>query len=165
VRDTNTAGVNIRALRRADVDGCERVLRSLPRWFGIEESNRRYLRDLEDLPTLIAEADGEVIGFLTIRDHNPVASEIHVLAVHHDRRRSGIGSMLVTAAEAEVLARGVRLLQVKTLGPSNPDEGYRQTRAFYHALGFLPLEETTAFWGEAQPTLIMVKLLPEISTG
>ena len=50
---------------------------------------------------------------------------------------------------------------LKTLGPSNPDEGYRKTREFYSALGFLPLEETTAFWGPEQPTLVMVKVLPK----
>jgi hypothetical protein len=65
----------------------------------------------------------------------------------------------VHEAEARLIADGVRLLQVKTLGPSMPDEGYGKTRAFYAALGFLPLEETMAFWGEENPTLIMVKAL------
>jgi hypothetical protein len=51
------------------------------------------------------------------------------------------------------------MLQVKTLGPSHPDPFYRRTRAFYEAQGFVPLEETTAFWGEDNPTLVMVKSL------
>jgi len=34
-----------------------------------------------------------------------------------------------------------------------------RTRSFYAAMGFLPLEETTAFWGEDQPCLAMVKVL------
>ena len=39
--------------------------------------------------------------------------------------------------------------------------GYKETRAFYSALGFTPLEETKAFWGKDNPCLIMVKpLLP-----
>jgi hypothetical protein len=40
-----------------------------------------------------------------------------------------------------------------------PDEGYDRTRRFYEAVGFLPLEETTAFWGPDNPTLVMVKVL------
>jgi hypothetical protein len=48
---------------------------------------------------------------------------------------------------------------VKTLGPSHPDVHYARTRSFYEALGFIGLEETTAFWGEANPCLIMVKAL------
>jgi hypothetical protein len=47
---------------------------------------------------------------------------------------------------------------VKALGPSHPSINAR-TRSFYEALGFIALEETTAFWGEANPCLIMVKVL------
>jgi N-acetylglutamate synthase-like GNAT family acetyltransferase len=107
----------------------------------------------------VAIADGEVAGFLTLKHHFPTASEIHVLAVERSMHRRGIGRALVERAEADLQAAGVALLQVKTLGPSNPDEGYRRTREFYAALGFLPLEETTALWGADDPSLIMVKVL------
>jgi ribosomal protein S18 acetylase RimI-like enzyme len=50
-------------------------------------------------------------------------------------------------------------MQVKTLGPSNPDPGYARTRAFYEALGFRPLEELKQIWDEQNPCLIMVKQL------
>ena len=72
--------------------------------------------------------------------------------------QQGVGRALVDAAEGDLRRRGSRLLEVKTLGPSHPDEGYRKTRAFYTALGFLPLEETN-LWGPDQPSLIMVKVL------
>jgi len=39
-------------------------------------------------------------------------------------------------AEEELRAEGVRYLQVKTLGPSRPDDEYERTRRFYEALGF-----------------------------
>jgi hypothetical protein len=48
---------------------------------------------------------------------------------------------------------------VKTLGPSHPSEAFARTRRFYEALGFIPIEETTAFWGESNPCLILVKSL------
>lgn len=48
------------------------------------------------------------------------------------------------------------MLQVKTLGARHPDEGYARTRAFYRAVGFLPLEETDDLW-PGNPCLIMVK--------
>jgi len=76
-----------------------------------------------------------------------------------DRHRRGIGRELVEAAAAQVAANGTRLLQVKTLGPSEPSADYARTRSFYEAVGFIGLEETTAFWGEANPCLIMVKVL------
>ena len=65
----------------------------------------------------------------------------------------------VEAAAAQVAGNKNRLLQVKTLGPSHPDVHYARTRSFYEALGFIGLEETTTFWGEANPCLIMVKVL------
>ena len=71
----------------------------------------------------------------------------------------GIGSALCAAIEAEALAGGVQLLQVKTLGPSHPDAGYAKTRRFYEKQGFLPLEEAS-LWGAGTPCLIMVKPLP-----
>jgi ribosomal protein S18 acetylase RimI-like enzyme len=81
------------------------------------------------------------------------------MAVDPAHHRQGIGRALVGAAASSAAERGERLLQVKTLGPSHPSEGYRRTRAFHDALGFLPVEETTAYWGDANPCLVMVKIL------
>jgi GNAT superfamily N-acetyltransferase len=155
-----TLRLSIRPLNAEDVAGCERILRGLPEWFGFEEAVARYVRDLTSLPGLVAVSDWKVLGFIVLRRHTPQAGEVHVMAVHGDHRRQGIGRALVEALE-NGLPPEVRLLEVKTLGPSHPDEGYRQTRAFYAAMGFVPLEETTAFWGEKQPCLIMVKPLQE----
>jgi hypothetical protein len=38
-------------------------------------------------------------------------------------------------------ARSVEFLQVKTLGPSRPDERHDRTRRFYEHMGLRPLEE------------------------
>ncbi|MDI6858207.1 MAG: GNAT family N-acetyltransferase [Dehalococcoidia bacterium] len=149
----------MRPLEPRDVAACERILRSLPEWFAFEEAVARYMRDLESLPGFVAVDGDEVIGFLALRHHNPLSSEVHVMAVRRECHRRGVGAALMRTAE-EALAGKVRLLHVKTLGPSHHDEGYKRTRAFYAAMGFVPLEETTAYWGESQPTLVMVKPLP-----
>ncbi|MCI0815366.1 MAG: GNAT family N-acetyltransferase [Chloroflexi bacterium] len=151
--------MKIRRLEPADIRACERILRALPEWFGIEESNRAYIRDLDTLLSYVAIVDGEVAGFLSLKHHFPTASEIDVLAVERSLHRRGVGRALVERAEAGLRAAGVALLEVKTLGPSNPDEGYRKTREFYTALGFLALEETATQWGPDNPSLIMVKVL------
>lgn len=100
---------------------------------------------------------GLVVGFLSVKQHFPSAAEIHVIAVERSSHRRGIGKALLEAAEADLRAADCQLLQVKTLGPSDDDEGYRRTREFYIALGFIPLEETDAFWGPENPTLLMAK--------
>ena len=151
--------MEIRRLESADIGACEHILHSLPGWFGIEESNRAYVRDLETLPSYVAIVDGEVAGFLSLKRHFPTASEIHVIAVERSQHRRGVGRALFEKAEVDLREAGVPLLQVKTLGPSDADEAYRKTREFYVAVGFLPLEETTALWGPENPSLIMVKVL------
>jgi ribosomal protein S18 acetylase RimI-like enzyme len=72
--------------------------------------------------------------------------------------RRGIGRALVETLEADLIADGVELLQVKTLGPSLPDASYDQTRRFYRRMGFRPLEEIGGLW-PGNPCLIMVKVL------
>ena len=59
--------------------------------------------------------------------------------------------------ERELDARGVEFLQVKTLSPAHPDEGYVKTRAFYFAYGFRPLEEFPTLWDPDNPALQMIK--------
>ncbi len=66
-----------------------------------------------------------------------------------------MGTALLARLEDELRADGVRYLQVKTLGPSQPDEEYAATRAFYEARGFVPIEEFIDFWDD-EP-MLMVK--------
>jgi GNAT superfamily N-acetyltransferase len=141
-----------------DGDACVAILRALPAWFGIEEAVQAYSVELREMETFVARHDGAVIGFLTLNEHNDVTAEIHLMAVDPGWHRRGVGRALVRHAEDLARARGRQLLEVKTLGPSHPDEGYRKTRAFYDAMGFLPLEEIHDLW-PGNPCLIMVKVL------
>jgi GNAT superfamily N-acetyltransferase len=137
----------------------ETVLRALPRWFGLEEPVRAYVADAAVHPTFVASDRDEDVGFATLKRHTPAAAEITAMGVLPAHHRRGAGRALVEAAAAAARGDGVRLLQVKTLGPSHPSEAYAATRAFYAALGFLPLEETGAVWGPANPCLILVRVL------
>ena len=134
-------------------------MRALPGWFGLEKPLLEYVEAARTLPTLIASEPTGDVGFLTIKYHSSESAEIVAMGVLPDRHRRGIGRELVDVAAAQVAATGGRLLQVKTLGQSHPSANYAGTRSFYVALGFVALEETSAFWGEANPCLIMVKVL------
>jgi GNAT superfamily N-acetyltransferase len=133
---------------------CEYVLRDLPEWFGIEEATSAYIHDVAELPTF--GVDGDAI--LTLKLHTARAAEVYVMGVRRARHGQGIGTALLMAAEDYLTARGVEYLQVKTLGPSDPDPGYARTRAFYEARGFVPLEEIHGLW-EHNPCVILVKRL------
>jgi coenzyme F420-0:L-glutamate ligase/coenzyme F420-1:gamma-L-glutamate ligase len=132
----------------------EAVLRDLPEWFGIEESNRAFIEAAATLPTFAARPD---VGFLCVKQHTPNAAELYVMGVRSAHHRQGIGRALVRAAESWCRERGVRYLHVKTLGPSRPSRRYGGTRAFYEAVGFVALEELHGLWDEENPALILVK--------
>ncbi len=138
---------------------CTPILRALPDWFGIEAAILEYEREIDRLPTFLAKAHSRIIGFLSLKQHYPHAAEILVMGVLPEAHGKGAGRQLVKDAEAWLKSHGVEYLQVKTLGPSNPDPGYTRTRAFYEAVGFRPLEEFKQIWDEKNPCLVLVKRL------
>jgi ribosomal protein S18 acetylase RimI-like enzyme len=157
VRELGSFGV---ATDRQDPASVERLLRALPEWFGIEDALAQYVRDAESAPTYLASdrETGDVVGALLIRRHYPESAEIHLMAVDPQWHRRGVGQALVTAVERDLVASGTRMLQVKTLGPSDPDEHYARTLSFYRAMGFVPLQEFREFW-PGNACLILVKSL------
>jgi ribosomal protein S18 acetylase RimI-like enzyme len=154
---------------RFDPAAVERLLRSLPEWFGIEQAIRDYVRDAQTMPTYLAMLADEqpehpqpIAAMLATR-HFPESAEIHLMAVAPGHHRRGIGRALLRELERDLVAEGVGMLQVKTLGPSHPDRHYALTRAFYTAMGFLPLQELPNIW-PGNPCLIMVKPLAAFAT-
>jgi ribosomal protein S18 acetylase RimI-like enzyme len=144
-------------LEQANV--CVPILRSLPDWFGIEEAILHYATEIDQLPTFLARRAGNVIGFVSLKQHTPYAAEVYVMGVLEPVQRRGIGRNLISHAQSWLKEHGVEYLQVKTLGPSDPDESYARTRLFYDALGFRALEEFKQIWDADNPCLIMVKRL------
>jgi XTP/dITP diphosphohydrolase len=138
---------------------CRLILDALPRWFGIPEAVERYVALAESWPTVVASDGQGDVGMATIVTHTRYAAEVAVMGVLPDRHRRGVGTAMLRAAERDLARRGVEFLQVKTLGPSRPDEGYEKTRAFYLAYGFRPLEEFPDLWDAENPALVMVKVV------
>jgi GNAT superfamily N-acetyltransferase len=138
---------------------CEPILRSLPGWFGIEEAIVHYSIEIDRLPTFLACDAGRVIGFLSLKQHNPFSAEVYVMGIRPEMHRSGIGRALISQAQEWLKGQGFEYLQVKTLGPSHGDPSYARTRAFYLAVGFRPLEEFRQIWNEQNPCLVMVQRL------
>jgi GNAT superfamily N-acetyltransferase len=147
-------GPNIR--REAEI---EAILRSLPGWFGIEKALLMYVADSAAKPTFAAEVDGRLIGFLTLTRHFASSWEIHCMAVSAQHRNQMVGTKLLAAAERQARTQGVTFLQVKTVAESSPSPEYAQTRRFYLARGFVPLEVFPSLWDTWNPALQLVKAL------
>jgi GNAT superfamily N-acetyltransferase len=136
----------------------ERILRTLPRWFGIEEALLQYAVDANRFPTFTA-GDEDPVAFLTVRDHFPCSWEVHCVAVQASHRGLGIGRRLHREAESWLQQQGAKLLQVKTLAAEHPSPEYAETRRFYEAMGYAPLEVFPTLWGPKLPVLQLVKSL------
>ena len=145
-------------VRRADPAAVSDLLAGVPEWFGIAEANDAYVADAARLPSYLAVQGDDVLGAALLTEHFPRSRELHLLVVRRDRHRQGIGRLLVDAIQGDLRAAGVRLLEVHTVGPSREDAGYARTRAFYEAVGFVPMNELERIdW--SGPTLILVKPL------
>lgn len=140
-------------------DAVARLLDTVPEWFGQPAANAEYIEAARTKETwTVADAEGTVVGITLVDRHFPHVAEIHLIVVDRAVHGTGVGTAMLDAIEADAIGRGIRLLEVKTLGASHPDPGYARTRHFYEKWGFLSLEETD-LWGEANPCLIMVKPL------
>lgn len=138
---------------------CNKILRSLPQWFGIESAIVDYVRDVQKLETWAAQVDNEIIGFVSLGKHNEQSAEVHVMGVLEKYHRSKIGQALIERSEESLRQQGFKFFQVKTLSPSRPDVNYDKTRQFYLKMGFTPIEEFKTLWGEHNPCLLLIKNL------
>jgi GNAT superfamily N-acetyltransferase len=138
---------------------CERVLRSLPLWFGQEDSLLEYVRGTRHLPTFVSTHANRINGFLSLRQHFPPSFEVVCIAVHAAARGRGVGRALIGSASAWARAQGGQFLQVKTIAATHPSPEYAETRAFYESVGFVPLEVFPTLWTAQHPCLQLVKPL------
>ena len=81
------------------------------------------------------------------------------MAVSARHRNQKVGTALLTAGEQHARAQGARFLQVKTVAETSPSPEYAQTRRFYLARGFVPLEVFPTLWDPWNPALQLVKTL------
>jgi GNAT superfamily N-acetyltransferase len=81
------------------------------------------------------------------------------MAVHAQARKHGHGTMLLKHSEQWLVQRGAKLLQVKTVAHTSNSVEYDETRQFYLAKGFTPLEVFPTLWAPQNPALQLVKVL------
>lgn len=143
-----------------DPAAVRRILEALPEWFGDPESIDQYVSDASnnDFVSLLARQGGTTIGVAMIRRHFAESAELHLIAIDPKSRGQGAGRALIECAVAGLEEDGCLLFSVHTVGPSYESDSYAQTRSFYRATDFLPLEEHRNLdW--TGPTLILVRRL------
>ena len=110
-----------------------------------------------------AITDGSSFGrpyrHLTFASEFPESAEITWMAVAPEAHRRGVGRGLVEALVSRLRSCDCEVLLVKTLADTHPSPEYAATRAFYRAMGFLPLTVLPDLWDQANPCLLMVRAI------
>ena len=86
--------------------------------------------------------------------------DLYWLAVDPASQGKGVGRMLVQAVEADLRARGARLLLVET--SSRPD--YESTRAFYTRCGYTEAARIRDFYAPADDRIMLTTRLTSFTT-
>jgi rhodanese-related sulfurtransferase/GNAT superfamily N-acetyltransferase len=146
----------VRPLQPGDAPACDAIIAALPEWFGDEHGIRECADAVRTEPGFVATVDASVVGFLTVVRPRSHVAEISWMAVHPGHRGTGHGRALVDALVQTLHGDGTRFLAVKTLSDRDPYPPYAETRAFYEAMGFVPLMDLD-IWGPENPALLLVR--------
>jgi GNAT superfamily N-acetyltransferase len=105
--------------------------------------------------------DTEVVGLAVVAARSPRAAEITWTAVRADQRGRGCGTQLVETVLDELDARGVRLVEVKTLDRSSGYKPYEATVAFWERCGFVQVDTIDPLpgWQPGNPSAIYIAAL------
>lgn len=131
------------------------ILEALPDWFAIPEAREEYINDSAEQICIAAIEDGQVIGFLCLKETGKDTMELAVMGVQKEYHRQGIGRKMFTLAKDIVRNKGYSFLQVKTV-QMGKYEDYDNTNRFYISLGFKEFEVFPTLWDEANPCQIYV---------
>jgi rhodanese-related sulfurtransferase/N-acetylglutamate synthase-like GNAT family acetyltransferase len=146
----------VRPLQQSDALACDAIIASLPDWFANEDGLQQCSRAVRSEPGWVVEHGDGVIAFLTIQRPKPRVAEISWMAVHADHRGAGHGRILLETLVAQLHAEEARFLAVKTLSDRDPDPSYAHTRAFYEAMGFVPVMDLD-IWGPENPAMLLMR--------
>lgn len=117
------------------------------RWGSKADDPKAWSKHLSGCLVLIAEEDGEPVGFAAMRD-NAIIENVHV---HPDVAFMGVGRQLLDALERLALARGAKKLSVAATDNALP---------FFERLGFVAMRRSTLSIGdEWLPSMVMDKAL------
>ena len=126
------------------------ILEALPERFGIPEAREDYVHESARQIMLASSENGELTGFLCLKETGKDTLEIAVMGVRKENHRQGIGTALVESAKQRAQEMGYSFLQVKTVQMGRYPE-YDATNRFYLRCGFKEFEVFPTLWDERNP--------------
>ncbi len=150
---THPDDLTIRGLTKADFDS---IVSVLDRWWGGPSGQRADPMFFYELGEggLVAEHEGDLVGFLLgfLTPAKPPVGFIHLVGIHPDRRRRGVGLKLYARFTQRAQEQGAAELKaIAAVG----NEG---SRRFHEALGFR-VAEVADYAGPGRARLVFRKRL------
>ena len=147
--------LKIRGMTKADFDHLTSVM---DRWWGGPGGQRADPHFFYEFGAhaLVADRDGEMAGFLLgfVAPLDPPVGYIHLVGIHPDHRRRGVGQVLYEQFGARCRTAGAERL--KAISPVG-DEGAMK---FHVALGFTA-EKTPDYAGPGRARIVYVRDLDQ----
>ena len=143
-----------RKITKGDFD---QIVEVIDRWWGGPMANFAhpiFFYELGD-NALIVEEEGRLVGFLLgfIVFKAPKTGYVHLVGIHPDYRRRGVGKVLYQAFEEECASQGCASMKAVTT------TGNDGSIAFHQATGWdVALIEDYA--GPARPRVVFIRKLP-----
>ncbi len=151
-------------MTQEDKPSLMQILRSTPEFkpsevVVAEEVIDSYLSDpcWSGYHALVAELDSTLVGYICFGP-TPLTEgtwDLYWMAVAPDRRRQGIGSVLMESAEKNIREAGGRLAIIET--SSTPE--YANTRRFHSSHGYETIARIPDFYTPGDDKLILQKRL------
>jgi ribosomal protein S18 acetylase RimI-like enzyme len=101
--------------------------------------------------TWVAEEEGHTVGFAIASEEPQRVGHVITLDVDQARRRSGIGTALMDAAEAWARRKCLQLMYLET-GEEN-----RAAQHFYLGRGYVKVDELTDYYAGGKSAWLMIK--------
>ncbi|MFC5278113.1 ribosomal protein S18-alanine N-acetyltransferase [Halorubrum rubrum] len=153
------AEATIRPVERADLLAVLRIEREC---FSDPWPYDAFERLIDAPAFLVAERDGEVLGYL-VADVTPNAGRdighVKDLAVRPDARGRGVGRALLRAGLARLRAAGAAVAKLEVR------EGNDPARSLYAAEGFEPVRRARRYYRDGEDALVLVVDLAEWVRG
>lgn len=154
--------IDVRPMTVADKSSVMSILRNTPQFKSVEVAVAEELIDayLEDPAgsgylTLVAEVDSQVQGYICYGP-TPLTEgtwDVYWLAVTRGEQGRGVGTSLLSAAEAEITSRRGRIILIETSSKDN----YERAQRFYAARGYDIIGRIADFYEPGDDKLTYLK--------
>jgi ribosomal-protein-alanine N-acetyltransferase len=122
--------VLLRAYQPQDFDALYKLDQScFPHGIAYSKTTLRYFLALSSAECLLAVEENDVVGFILSELDGPLA-HIITLDVAEAHRRSGVGSLLLNAAEKSLAAQGARTVLLETAVNNDAAIAFWQSRGY-----------------------------------